>query len=258
MTVGCQNVTEEFCYHLWRKQETRNNTTNCDSRSNMDTDTGKKNIFGSIFGSSTSRKGGKTSTSITRDAADPLEKVAARVSSEAWDSNEPSLAATAVTDSSTIVSDARRPNDNFNEERKLYDLINNYSNWNGAIAFLNNDRITPQNKTAAVNYKDGINRTTLMLAAYYGAPLTLIQQLCEIGGKPLIMATNDYGGWTALHGACNYRDDTNIDNVKYLVQNGGMELVNKKNEDGETALDLIRSDPTNDAVRNFLKNFQGE
>ena len=70
-------------------------------------------------------------------------------------------------------------------ERKLYDLIID-NKWNEAIEFLNNDRITPQNKTAAVNYKDdGSNYTTLMLAAFHDAPVTLIQQLCEIGGKPL-------------------------------------------------------------------------
>jgi len=34
---------------------------------------------------------------------------------------------------------------------------------------------------------------------------------------------------------------------------GGKELVNKRNKGGNTALDFILSDPTNDAVRKFLK-----
>ena len=86
------------------------------------------------------------------------------------------------------------PNVNF-DEKKLLLLITD-DKWDEAIKFLG--RITLENKTAAVNYKYGNNLTTLMTAAHFGAPLTLIQRLCEIGGKPLIMmATNN--GSTALH-----------------------------------------------------------
>jgi len=116
------------------------------------------------------------------------------------------------------------PNVNFNEKNLYYDLIGN-KKFDEAIEFLNNDRLTLENKTAAVNCKDGYNGTTLMLAAYHDAPLTLIQQLCEIGGKPLIMATDD-DGHTALHDACS-REDANIDTVKYLVQNGGIEFISQ-------------------------------
>ena len=136
------------------------------------------------------------------------------------------------------------PNVNFNEEEKLYDLIRN-KEFDEAIEFLNDDRLTPQNKTAAVNYKDEYNGTTLMGAALYHAPLTLIQWLCEIGGKPLIVAR------TTLHQAC-VCDDPNIDIVKYLVQNGRMELINKKNNGGRTALDWAKR-KENDSCYNFLQ-----
>jgi len=90
------------------------------------------------------------------------------------------------------------------------------------------------------------------MEALHGAPLTLIQQLCEIGGKPLIMAA-DNDGHTALHDACS-REDANIDTVKYLVQNGGgMELINKKDNDGKTAADIAK-ERGNDSCYNFLKD----
>ena len=57
------------------------------------------------------------------------------------------------------------------------------------------------------------------MMASYGAPLALIKQLCEIGGKPLIMTTYYNNGYTALHFACKSYDP-NIDIVKCLVQNG--------------------------------------
>ena len=58
----------------------------------------------------------------------------------------------------------------------------------------------------------------------YSAPLlTLIQQLYEIGGKPLIFAIGYYGR-TALHYAC-YHDNLNLQVVKFLVQNGGGETL---------------------------------
>ena len=41
----------------------------------------------------------------------------------------------------------------------------------------------------------------------------------------------------------------NFQVVTYLVEK---ELVNKQGNHGRTALDLIRSDPTNEAIRNFL------
>jgi len=130
------------------------------------------------------------------------------------------------------------PNFNFNVRNLYWTLFLN-NKRDEAIEFLNNDRLTPQNKRAAVKYEAGIDRTTLLMrATYHDASLTLIQRLCEIGGKPLIMDTN-ISGWTALHNAC-YRDDPNIDIVKYLVQNGGMELVNKKNKEGKTALDYTK------------------
>ena len=142
------------------------------------------------------------------------------------------------------------PNVNFNE-KKLFDLIIN-KKFDEAIEFLNNDRLTSQNKTAAVNSKGGLKGTTLMEAVYYGAPLILVQQLCEIGGTQLIMATND-GGWTALHFACDYYShDPNIDTVKYLVQNGGMDLINKKDDDGKTAADNAKG-KGNDSCHNFLR-----
>ena len=145
--------------------------------------------------------------------------------------------------------DASDPHINF-DEKKLYNLIYN-EKFDEAIEFLND--LTLENKTAAVNYKeDGSNYTTLMMAAIRGAPLTLIQQLCEIGRKQFIMAINDLG-FTALHLAC-IRGDPNIDTVKYLVQNGGMELINKQNYQGRTALDLAKR-MGDDSIYNFMFNF---
>ena len=72
---------------------------------------------------------------------------------------------------------------NFHAEEKLLRLIYN-KKFDKAIEFLNDDQLTPQNITAAVNNKGGYNTTALIAAANRGAPLTLIQQLCEIGGRP--------------------------------------------------------------------------
>ena len=62
------------------------------------------------------------------------------------------------------------------------------------------DRLTLEIKRTAVNHTTDIwdNVTTLMIAARDGAPLALVQQLCEIGGKPLISVAADRGGLTAL------------------------------------------------------------
>ena len=123
----------------------------------------------------------------------------------------------------------------FRNEKKLWDLIFD-NKFDEAREFL--DRLTSQHKTAAVNCKNRSNMTTLMCAATLGAPLTLIQRLCEIGGKQFIMATNDFGQ-TALHYTCQRRDP-NIDTVKYLVETGGTELIKKKNKEGETPLDYAK------------------
>jgi len=93
-----------------------------------------------------------------------------------------------------------------------------------AIEFINDDRLNPQNKTAAVNRKNRNNQTTLTLAAFLGTPLTLIQQPCEIGSRPLIIAQNN-GGRTALLWASLH---PNLQVVTHLVQNGGKELLNKQ------------------------------
>ena len=108
--------------------------------------------------------------------------------------------------------DTRRPteeadsNGNFDEE-KLIKLIHD-EKWDEAIELF--DRLTPQNKIAAVNntYDERGNSTTLMRAALYRAPLTLIQYLCEISGKTLIMDT-DYERNTALHDGYD-SDDPNL------------------------------------------------
>lgn len=158
-------------------------------------------------------------------------------------------------DASRLTKDADPNVQHFDEgEGKLFHHFMRYRKWDEAIEFLG--RLTLQNKTAAINLKDKINITTLMGAAIYGAPLTFIQLLCEVGGKPLIMARSD-DGWTALHWACD-RTNPNLQVVMYLVQNGGEQLINKHDNRRRFALDLIRSDPTNETVRTFLKNFHGE
>ena len=158
-------------------------------------------------------------------------------------------------DASRLTKDADSNIQHFDEGKgKIFHHLMRYRKWDEAIEFI--DRLTLLDKTVAVNRKDRINVTTLMRAAVYGAPLTFIQQLCEIGGKPLIMARSD-DGWTALHWACD-RTNPNFQVVTYLVQNGGEKLVNKQDNRGRFALDLIRSDPTNETVRIFLQNFHGE
>jgi len=145
-----------------------------------------------------------------------------------------------------------------NAEEKLKNLMWN-EKWNEVIEFLDDDRLTSQNKTAAVNCNDGrSNDTTLIQAAQYGAPITIIQKLCEIGGKPLIMATGYYG-MTALYWV-SQSEDPNIDTVKYLVQNGGgEELINKQANDGNTALHAAcqRKDPKIDTVKYLVQNGGG-
>ena len=132
----------------------------------------------------------------------------------------------------------------------LFDLIVN-DKFCEAIGFLNDDSITPQNKTAKVNWNDSGNNTTLMVAALHGAPLTLINALCEIGGKPLIVATN-YMGMTALHMACRSSSDNHniLDAVQFLFQNGGEEIINKIDNDGFTALNYAckRTNPNIEVV----------
>mmetsp|Transcript_28568 Transcript_28568/g.52163 ORF Transcript_28568/g.52163 Transcript_28568/m.52163 type:complete len:890 (-) Transcript_28568:1548-4217(-) len=142
------------------------------------------------------------------------------------------------------------PNVNFKKQKqKLFGLIDK-KKFDEAIEFLN--RLTSQNKTTAVNHRDGYNWTTLMLAAKHGAPLTFIQRLCEIdSGKPLITAENK-SRMTALHYACKH-DDPNIDIVKHLVQNGGIEFINKKDENGITVLEITKG-KGNDSIYNFLKD----
>lgn len=138
------------------------------------------------------------------------------------------------------------PNIDF-DEKKLWQLTLD-GKLDEAIQFLRVDDnpLTLENKRAAVNYKDEDNRTTLMAAAICDAPRRFIQRLCEIGGKPLIMAT-DNNGRTVLHYACVY---SNIDTVKYLVQNGGTELTNKN---GYNALDYAKR-KGNDSIYDFLKD----
>lgn len=137
----------------------------------------------------------------------------------------------------------------------LCDLIVN-DKFCEAIGFLNDDIITPknktkQNKTAEVNWKDSGNNTTLMVAAVHGAPLTLMNALYEIGGEPLIVATN-YIGMTALHMACrSTSDNPNIlDAVQFLFQNGGEEIINKMDNDESTALNYAckRTNPNIEVV----------
>jgi len=158
-------------------------------------------------------------------------------------------------DASRLTKDADPSVQHFDEGKgKLFHHLMRYREWDEAIELI--DRLTLLNKTVAVNRKDRINVTALMRAAVYCAPLAFIQQLCEIGGKPLIMARSD-DGWTALHWACD-RTNPNLEVVTYLVQNGGEELVNKQDNRGRSALDLIRSDPTNETVHVFLRNFPGK
>lgn len=79
-----------------------------------------------------------------------------------------------------------------------------------------------------------------MDAALFDDPLALVQRLCEIGGKSLIIAANIIGDTAPLHIAC-YLDDPNINTVKYLAyQNGGTELIKKQNNYGYTALDYAK------------------
>ena len=134
-------------------------------------------------------------------------------------------------------AEAKDPNDSF-DERKLYVLIDN-EEFDEVIEFLNNKSFTAKYKTAAVNCKyDRANWTTLMNASYIRAPLVLVKQLCEIGGKDLIMAKSNYGS-TALHFACGKGGDPNLDTVKLLVEKGRKELLIIQNNNGETALDLV-------------------
>jgi ankyrin repeat protein len=158
-------------------------------------------------------------------------------------------------DASRLTKDADSNIQNSDEEKgRLFHHLMRYRKWDEAIEFI--DRLALIDKAVAVNRKDRINVTTLMRAAVYGAPFTVIQRFCEIGGKALILARSD-DGWTALHWACD-RTNPNFQVVTYLVQNGGEKLVNKQDNRGRFALDLIRSDPTNENVRIFLQNFHGE
>jgi len=64
------------------------------------------------------------------------------------------------------------------DERKLWHLID-VKEFKKAIVFLEDGSITTEHKTAAVNFKDGSNRTTLMRATYHHAEVKLIFLLPE-------------------------------------------------------------------------------
>ena len=107
-----------------------------------------------------------------------------------------------------------------------------------------------------------LGHTALHIACYRvtcDPNIATVKCLVESGGGEELVNKQDEYGHTALHQACGGHANPKVQVVIYLVEHGGgKELVNKQDNDGETAWDLIPTDPTNDAVRNFLKNFHGE
>ena len=126
------------------------------------------------------------------------------------------------------------------DERKLWHLID-VKEFKKAIVFLEDGSITTEHKTAAVNFKDGSNRTTLMRATYHHAEVKLIKRLCEIGGKEFIMATDGDGynalQRNALHVACLHAQP-NLEVIKIVIAGGGFKLLLQQDKDGNTPLHL--------------------
>ena len=68
-----------------------------------------------------------------------------------------------------------------------------------------------------------------------GAPPETVLMMIGIGGRSLVVATTDFGGWTPLHYACRY--GASLEVIKALVDVGGTELaLTKEEEYGYTAL----------------------
>jgi hypothetical protein len=150
--------------------------------------------------------------------------------------------------------DDNDPNVNFNVEH-LNNLVDYYSSevdLDKASEILNDDRITLENKKAAVNlissfYTAGmfgpypeVSDTMLLRAAYCGAPIPLMNKLYDIGDNRLIMHKSIGDGGTALHRVCwrerPFRDNV-LDTVMFLVEKGGRELLMMQDDDGHTAFE---------------------
>ena len=95
---------------------------------------------------------------------------------------------------------------------------------------------TDEVKKLNVMYRSGsgsLGKTCLHRACSYRAGADIVMALLDIGGKELVMMTNNYGD-TALHSACLYGASYHV--IKMLVDVGGKDLVMAKNNCDNTAL----------------------
>ncbi|GFH45774.1 hypothetical protein CTEN210_02248 [Chaetoceros tenuissimus] len=67
------------------------------------------------------------------------------------------------------------------------------------------------------------------------ASIDTINLLIDIGGKKLLLM-QDRHGWTALHSACRWIDNTEV--IKLLIRRGGRELAKIQDKDGIVAKEI--------------------
>ena len=85
--------------------------------------------------------------------------------------------------------------------------------------------------------------TSLHFACKYGvSKQELLQYLISVGGRDLVIQKDDLG-WTALHEWCNnflgMKADVFQEVIKLFIDVGGEELLSSRNQNNETALDII-------------------
>jgi hypothetical protein len=121
------------------------------------------------------------------------------------------------------------------KDGKLFRLCADYE-WSEVRKYLSSDA-AEEEKKANIMYRNRYGKTCLHQAVYWGrTPDDIIKAMLDIGGKELVMMTDDYD-WTVLHSACNSGASYNI--IKMLIEVGGKDLVMAKDKNGTTALHYL-------------------
>ncbi len=136
-------------------------------------------------------------------------------------------------------------------------LLTKHKKWDEVKIFINTKGFSAGSKRNCMKFRGNFaGNSPLHWACRHGAPKDIIEDLCDLGGKDLLMAKNG-SGWTVLHHACRSDCSDNVDVVECLLKNGGDELMMARDERGDTALHhACRHDASAkvDTIRHLLRH----
>jgi ankyrin repeat protein len=115
----------------------------------------------------------------------------------------------------------------------LVKTVNNMDRIHEALAFLNDDSRSLEEKRASVMKQNSHGITALFWAVRSRADHSLVKKMVEIGGKELVLITNKYGE-NVLHNAafCGSQYDV----YKTILDAGEKELLLQRDRFGNTAM----------------------